>query len=258
MISADDINGLVLYKDQDHSFIWLGADPEASSGVVQTNQYLIIDHGRGVLLDPGGIHLFARVVATASRYISLDRIDSIFFSHQDPDVSSGIALWLGITNAKIYVSSLWLRFLPHFGIVDQSRVLGIEDFGSSLKFQSGSALKFVPAHFLHSTGNYTAFDERSGILFSADIGAAVFPAGKETVFVTDFDTHLPFIDGFHKRYMASGKAAAKWARMASALSPKMIAPQHGAIYKDASVSRFLEWFGKLECGIDLLDSLYKA
>jgi flavorubredoxin len=258
VISAEDVNGIVLYKDQDHSFIWLGTDSEASSGVIQTNQYLIIDKGRGVLLDPGGIHLFARVVATASRYISLDRIDSIFFSHQDPDVSSGIALWLGITSAKIYVCSLWLRFLPHFGIVDQSRVIGIEDFGSALKLQSGSALKFIPSHFLHSTGNYTVFDERSGILFSADIGAAVFPPGKETVFVGDFDTHLPLIEGFHKRYMASGKVASKWVRMVSALSPKMIAPQHGAIYKDAAVSRFLEWFGRLECGTDLLDSIYKA
>ena len=79
MIAADDKNGKILYEDQDHKFIWLGADPEAASGVVQTNQYLIIDKGKGVLLDPGGIHLFARVVAIASRYISLDRIDSIFF-----------------------------------------------------------------------------------------------------------------------------------------------------------------------------------
>ncbi len=258
MISAEDVNGIVLYKDQDHSFIWLGADPEAGSGVVQTNQYLIIDHGRGILLDPGGIHLFARVVATASRYISIDRIDSIFFSHQDPDVSSGIALWLGITRAKIYVSSLWLRFLPHFGIVDQSRVVGIEDFGPSLKLQSGGALRFIPAHFLHSTGNFTAFDERSGILFTGDIGAAIFPPGKETVFVGDFDAHLPLIEGFHKRYMASGKAAAKWVRMVSALSPKMLAPQHGAVYKDASASRFLDWFSKLECGIDLIDTIYKV
>jgi len=258
MISGDDVNGIVLYKDQDHSFIWLGADPESTSGVVQTNQYLIIDRGRGVLLDPGGIHLFARVVATASRYISLDRIDAIFFSHQDPDVSSGIALWLGITTAKIYVSSLWLRFLPHFGIVDQSRVIGIEDFGSSLKLQSGSSLRFVPSHFLHSTGNYSVFDERSEILFSGDIGAAIFPPGKETVYVGDFDSHLPLIEGFHKRYMASNKAAAKWSRMAAALSPKMIAPQHGAVYKDAAVSRFLDWFAKLECGVDIIDSIYKA
>ncbi|HOJ97945.1 MAG TPA: hypothetical protein PLW34_00105 [Termitinemataceae bacterium] len=57
MIAAEDINGKILFQDGDHQFIWLGADPEAVSGVVQTNQYLIIEKGRGMLLDPGGVHL---------------------------------------------------------------------------------------------------------------------------------------------------------------------------------------------------------
>jgi flavorubredoxin len=257
MISAEDVNGRILYEDPEHSFIWLGADPEASSGVVQTNQYLIIDHGRGILLDPGGIHLFARVVAVASRYLSIDRIDTIFFSHQDPDVSSGIALWLGVTSAKIYVSSLWLRFLPHFGIVDQKRVVGIEDFGPALPLGSGAKLKFIPAHFLHSTGNFSAFDEKSKILFSGDIGAAVFPVGKEQLFIDDFSGVLPYIEGFHKRYMSSGKVTSLWSRNAAALSPSMIAAQHGGIYRGEAVGKFLEWFGKLVCGIDAVDSVYK-
>lgn len=257
MVSADEVNGKILYEDAEHKFVWLGADPESTSGVVQTNQYLVIDRGRGVLLDPGGIHLFARVVAVASRYISLDKIDSIFFSHQDPDVSSGIALWLGVTSAKIYVSSLWLRFLPHFGIVDQSRVVGIEDTGPMLRLPSGAVLRFLPAHFLHSTGNFSAFDERSGVLFSGDIGAAIFPPGKENLFIDDFNAVLPFIEGFHKRYMASGKATAKWAKTAAALSPKLMAAQHGGVYRGEAVARFLEWFGRLECGIDQLESIYK-
>ncbi len=257
MIAMEDINGRILYEDQDHAFIWLGADSELASGIVQTNQYLIIDRGRGILLDPGGIHLFARVVAIASRYISLDRIDAIFFSHQDPDVSSGIALWLGITSAKIYVSHLWLRFLPHFGIVDQNRVIGIEDYGPVYKMVSGSCLRFIPAHFLHSTGNFSAFDERSRIIFSADIGAAVFPAGKETLFVAEFESHVQYIEGFHKRYMASGKAASKWSKIVSGLKPTMIAPQHGSVYREDAVGKFLDWFSRLECGVDLIDSIYK-
>jgi flavorubredoxin len=95
-------------------------------------------------------------------------------------------------------------------------------------------------------------------LFSGDIGAAVFPAGKEALFVENFDEHLQYIEGFHRRYMASGKATAKWVKQVAALNPKMIAPQHGAVYRDAAVARFLDWFAKLECGVDLLDSLYKA
>lgn len=257
MIAADEVNGKILYQDTDHMFIWLGADPESASGVVQTNQYLIIDKGRGVLLDPGGIHLFARVVAVASRYISLDKIDTIFFSHQDPDVSSGIALWLGVTSAKIYVSSLWLRFLPHFGIVDQSRMVGIEEFGNTFKLGSGSILRFLPAHFLHSTGNYSVFDERSGILFSGDIGAAVFPAGKEQLFIDDFTVALPFIEPFHKRYMASNKVTSLWVRQVRELKPRLIAAQHGGVYRGDAVSAFLDWLGKLTCGIDTIESIYK-
>ena len=175
-----NIGGTVLYQDDDHQFIWLGADAQQKQGIVQTMQYLIIDKGRGILLDPGGVHLFPRVVAAISRYIPIDKIDTIFFSHQDPDVSSGIALWLGVTKAKMYISGLWTRFLPHFGIVDISRITSIESVGKSLSLASGSELVFVPSHYMHSPAAYSLFDKRAGILFSGDIGIAVFPDGQET------------------------------------------------------------------------------
>lgn len=258
MISSRDINGKILYQDDSHKFIWLGADPESRQGVVQTNQYLIINNGKGVLLDPGGIHLFSRVVSVASRYINLERIETIVFSHQDPDVSSGIALWLGVTPAKVYISGLWIRFLPHFGIIDDSRIIGIETLTSPLKLPSGDELTFVPTHFLHSTGHYGVYDKRSKILFSSDIGAAVFAKGEEYLFVEDFESHLKIMEGFHKRYMTSGKACRKWVEYVSRFSMEMIAPQHGAIFRGDQVSRFLEWFGSLECGIDDLDAIYGA
>ncbi len=206
MIEDKDIGGLVLYEDADHRFIWLGADAKSRQGVVQTMQYLIIDKGRGILLDPGGVHLFSRVVATASRFISLDRIDTIFFSHQDPDVSSGIALWLGVTPARIYISGLWTRFLPHFGIIDRTRVTAIEDVGKALTLPSGTQLRFVPSHYMHSPAAYSLYDDRARILFSGDIGGAVFPEGQETLFVDDFAKHIPHIEGFHKRLMADRKS----------------------------------------------------
>ncbi len=257
MIASDDVNGRILYQDQDHQFIWLGADPNINSGVVQTNQYLVIDKGRGILLDPGGIHLFARVVSVISRYISLDKIDTIFFSHQDPDVSSGIALWLGVTTAKIYTSTLWLRFLPHFGILDQSRVISIEEYGNVLRIPGGSELRFLPAHFLHSTGNFSVFDEVSQILFSGDIGTAIFPPGKEQLFIDDFQGVLPFVEPFHKRYMAGNKATSLWVKNVRSLNPAMLAAQHGGVYRGKAVSAFLDWFENLACGVDILDTIYK-
>ena len=256
MIEQEDAIGKVLYEDADHKFIWLGTDNRYSKGVIQTMQYLIIDRGRGTLLDPGGVHLFSRVVAAVSRYISIDKVDTIFFSHQDPDVSSGIALWLGVTKARVYVSALWTRFLPHFGIVDTSRVLPIEDSGGTLALPSGAKMRFVPSHFMHSPGHFSLFDERSRILFSGDIGAAVFGDGDDTVFVEDFQRHVPLIEGFHTRYIASNAVAKKWCSIVSALKPEMIAPQHGAIYRGESVAKFLSWLSALRCGVDLADRFY--
>jgi len=247
--------GQILYEDQDHKFIWLGADEKEDTGVIMTNQYLIIHKGRGILLDPGGLHLFSRVVSVASRFISLDNIDAIFFSHQDPDVSSGIALWLGVTKAKIYISELWVRFLPHFGLIDTNRIVPVNKPRMALPL-GGMDLEILPAHFLHSVGCHCLMDPVSRILFTGDIGAADIRYTGDSLMVEDFESHLPAITGFHKRYMASRKATSRWASMVRRHDPVMLAPQHGRIFQDENVSRFLDWLGSLDCGVDLLDELY--
>ena len=256
MIDTNEVHGIVLYEDDEHKFIWLGSESKYREGAVQTMQYLIIDRDRGVLLDPGGVHLFSRVVTAVSRFISVDKIDTIFFSHQDPDVSSGIALWLGITKAKVYISDLWVRFLPHFGIVDTARVVGIPDKGMDIALPSGSRMRCVPSHFMHSPGQFGLFDERSGILFTGDIGAAVFDESNETVFVENFNDHIPLIKGFHARYMAANRIVRRWTEQIRRLNPRMLAPQHGAIYKDENVDNFLNWLAELQCGVDLIDNLF--
>jgi len=257
MLEDKERAGLKLAGDADHSFIWLGAGSHDQRGVVQTMQYLVMDQGRGLLLDPGGVHLFPRVVAAVSRHIALDRIDKIFFSHQDPDVSSGIALWLGVTPAKIHISSLWTRFLPHFGIVDNSRIQPIEETGAAIRMQSGAELVFVPSHYMHSPAAFSLFDRRTRILFTGDIGAAVFPEGQETLWVDDFAHHVQHVEGFHRRLIASNAVARRWVANVRRLDPLMIAPQHGAVYRGAAVGAFLGWLEGLRCGVDDLDKLYR-
>ena len=61
-------NGIILYEDEQHKFIWLGSEGKYRKGAVQTMQYLIIDNGRGVLLDPGGGHLFSRDVTSVTLF----------------------------------------------------------------------------------------------------------------------------------------------------------------------------------------------
>ncbi len=246
--------GRVLFENEDHKVVWLGWDEEEGGGAVQTNQYLVIRNGKGLLIDPGGVHLFSRVVAVISNYIHLENIETIFFSHQDPDVSSGIALWLGITKADIYISQLWIRFMPHFGIIDEKRMKAIPDKGVRIPFGPGNEVEAIPAHFLHSPGNFAVYDENSGYLFTGDIGAAVFDS-ERYLFVEDFNAHLKIMEGFHTRYMTSNNACKQFIKALKGKSIKAIAPQHGALFAKEHVDEFLKWFESLRCGVDILEQI---
>ena len=127
----------------------------------------------------------------------------------------------------------------------------------SISLASGNKLRCVPSHFMHSPGQFSLFDERSRILFSGDIGAAVFEKEEdETLFIDDFQKHIPLIEPFHIRYMAANKIVKRWVEAVRLLNPSVIAPQHGAVYTDDKVELFLDWLSHLQCGIDYLDRLF--
>ncbi len=256
-METEVLRSTVLYEDEKHQFILLShCEESVREGLVQTNQYLIVNEGRGILLDPGSVYSFPNVLASVSLHVDLDKIDVIFLSHQDPDVSSAVPVWLENTPAKVYVSKLWLRFVPHFGSMDMKRIVPVDDKGTYIQLPSGDRLRLIPSHFLHSIGNFTVFDERSGILFSGDIGASALPPDRHYVFVENFEEHLKFMEAFHRRYMVSNKACRLWVGIVKKLRPKMIAPQHGAIFRNDKVEKFLSWLEELECGVDIIEEIY--
>ncbi len=252
------VSSLTLFEEGDHKYIMLGWEEQEEEVAVQTNQYVISSGGEVVLLDPGGAHVFPRVLANVAELFELRNIRHIFYSHQDPDVSSGITLWLSMAEkAAVHISGLWVRFLPHFGIYDVKRISPIPDKGETLSLANGKKLVILPSHFLHSTGCFSLYDPASKILFSGDIGAAIFPRGGRYPVAEDLDSHLKYMEGFHKRYMASNAACRRWVKMVSALDVEHIAPQHGAFIRGRqNVKKFLSWFENLACGVDILDEIY--
>lgn len=71
--------------------------------------------------------------------------------------------------------------------------------------------------------------------------------------VEDFDTHLKYMEGFHRRYMTSNKILRFWANMVRQLDIEMIVPQHGAMFKGKDmVNRFIDWLENLEVGVDIM------
>ncbi|MEQ8273047.1 MAG: hemerythrin domain-containing protein [Deltaproteobacteria bacterium] len=245
--------GASLYDDGVHSNVWLH---DFGRGLaVQANQFLIVHDGHGMVLDPGGPKVYPDVYAETMLRLGKGRLDHIFLSHQDPDIGTSLNAWLMDTDADAYVSRLWVRFLPHFGIdrLLESRLHPIPDEGMVLKL-GDAKLILVPAHFLHSPGNFHVYDPTSKVLFSGDVGASM---GTEDPVVRDFDAHVEHMAGFHRRYIATGAALRAWARAARQLDVETIAPQHGSILVGREmVNRFFDWCEDLPCGVDVWPELF--
>lgn len=243
-----------LYKDAQHSCLAFG-DLVTGSGV-QANQFMISDHGEVALLDPGGDLTFTPLSNKVAQYERLQDMKYLLASHQDPDIIASMQSWVTRTNATIVCSQLWARFMPHLlpmymGDKVGQRCMPIPDKGMDIPLGQ-SVLKAVPAHFLHSVGNFQFFDPTSRILFSGDMGASV-GGGDVSEPVTDFEAHIPRMLGFHRRYMCSNRVTRLWANMVRTMDVDMIVPQHGQPFKGPEmIGRFLDWIGELKCGVDLL------
>ncbi|MEO1751176.1 MBL fold metallo-hydrolase [Thiofaba sp. EF100] len=236
-----------LFEDGDHRWIVVARDPERPDHLIDTNEYLITSAGEGLLTDPGGMEIFPAVFSAISAVFDPEKIRTLFASHQDPDIISSLALWLDFNpSLHCYLSWLWDSFVPHFG-GNEDTFRPIPDEGMAIPLGE-LTLQAVPAHYLHSSGNFHLYDGKARILFSGDIGAAMIPHEEDYLFVTDFDRHIRYMEGFHRRWMGSNEAKRDWCERASRMPIDMLCPQHGAIFQGADVERFIHWLDELKVG----------
>lgn len=238
-----------LFESAEHQNIMF--DELSSGEMVQANQHFIIHNGHGMVLDPGGHKVYPVLSSKMEDILPPDGLKFILFSHQDPDILAAANGWLMTTNAQAMLSKLWIRFIPHFGVDELvlDRIFPLPDEGGIIDLH-GAPVKIVPAHLLHSAGNFQVYDPISKILYSGDLGASL---GQDYSFIENFENHIQYMEGFHRRYMPSTKAMKMWAKMARTLDIDMIAPQHGAVMKGKDmVAKFIDWVDNLEVGIDFL------
>lgn len=243
-----------LYNDGHHSCLAF-TDLVKGEGV-QSNQFLIIHGEHDALIDPGGDLTFTALSHEISKHVSLRDLEYLIASHQDPDIIASISSWVQRSDATVVCSKLWARFLPHLipgylGDKLSERLIALPDAGRDIPF-GDTVIKAIPAHFLHSVGNFHFYDPVSKILFSGDMGASMVPEGPDRP-VEDFEKHVPYMVAFHKRYMGAKKVCRLWADMVWDMDVEMIVPQHGRPFKGREmVNQFLGWIRHLDCGIDLL------
>lgn len=243
-----------LYRDPHHVCLMFTDLVEEDGDTVQANQFLIVDHDHGAIIDPGGNLAFNELLLTSSRFFTPQHLSYIVASHADPDIIASLDRWLTSTPAKLVISRIWERFVPHFTKAGktQGRVIGVSDAGGILPLGK-SELHLLPAHFMHSEGNFHFYDPISKILFTGDLGVSMMSGEQAKKPVTDFKAHVPLMEGFHRRYMVSNKILRLWVAMARKLEISMLVPQHGAPLAGPAIPAFFEWIENLQCGIDLFD-----
>lgn len=249
----------ILFKQAGHECIQF-SDLVTGEGI-QSNQFLLINNGRAALIDPGGDLTYTPLNIELSKRVRLSQLDYIFASHQDPDIIASLPRWMMHSQCRVVTSKLWSRFLPHLAsqFVTQQlayqledRIIPLPDQGSRIAF-GNSEIIVLPAHFLHSVGNFHFYDPISKILFSGDMGASLIEEHADQP-VQDFAAHIPHMLGFHQRYMASNKACRLWANMVREMDVQMMVPQHGSPFVGREmVQQFLDWISNLPCGIDLMN-----
>lgn len=236
-------------EEGNHAWYFIGREEGRSEKVIDTNEYVIISDGEAVLVDPGGTEVFPFAVSAVSQITPVKNIKHFFCSHQDPDVFSSLPLWLGLCpTANIYMSWVWSSFIAHYGHEYVDRFVTVDDAGIKIVLENRRELVMIPAHYLHSSGNFHLYDPVLKILFTGDIGAALLPSGYSDVFVQNFEQHIQYIEGFHRRWMPSNQAKRNWIQRVRELDIKYMCPQHGAIYQGQDVQKFLDWFDALEVG----------
>lgn len=239
----------VIYYSENHQVLMLNEYRSEES--IQSNIYLIVNNGKGMILDPGGPKAYKHLLADVGGMVGYNGLEYISLSHQDPDILSGLGAWLMTTQATALAPVVWKHFIPHLGLgsLSEAKLKLIPDVGGIVKMQDANIF-MLPAHFMHAVGNTHIYDENSKTLFCGDLALSLHAP---YTFVPNFDDHIQYIEGFHKRYIASQKVVQKWVKMVRSLDIETLAPQHGAIYKGKEmINQVFDWLEQQECGVDLM------
>ena len=144
--------------------------------VIDSNVYVMESKGQAIILDPSGFEIFPQVFSALVDIIEPNSLTAAFVSHQDPDIASSLPLWAACKpDLQWYIPTMWEGFIRHYGALE-TPFNDIPDAGGEVII-GDKTLQFIPAHYLHASGNFSVYDPQAKVLFSGDVGAALLPPG---------------------------------------------------------------------------------
>jgi flavorubredoxin len=185
------------------------------------------------------------------KIIPAESLSHIVLHHQDPDLCDSLPQWLEINpQVKLVTTPRARVLLPYYGFPADVNWVDVSPNDSTYFDLPGGTVAFLTSPFLHFPEAMVSYDERSGYLFSSDIGAAIEKDWR--LVVSEWEPHWRAMVPFHIFYMASNRALSGFIDKIQPFPISAILPQHGSIIPGAFVSNALEGLRELMCGIDLL------
>lgn len=242
-----------LYHEIVDGIYWLG--DETKFNELNTNAYLLIDEGQGVLIDPGSVLSFDRTLESIKALIPLENIDYVILQHQDPDLCSNTPLFekLGL---EFEIVTHWRSsvMINYYGV--KSKFYHIDENNYELVLKSGRRLNFIHTPYLHFPGSITTYDSKNRLLFSSDLFGAF--DNNWTLYAND--SYMERMKSFHEHYMPSNSILKPVMQIFSEMKIDIIASQHGSIIKER-VHEYIDALMELQCGSFssfIVEELYDA
>lgn len=193
------------------------------------NAYLVKGDEKTALIDsvnPG----FAKELENKINQVhDIKNIDYVIMNHAEPDHSHSIPHIMEIaTDAMLVTTEKGAKMAGTYYNVPQDRIMEVKE-GDTLEL-GNRTLHFISAPWLHWPETMFTFLEENRVLFPCDF------FGAHTAFGM-YDEDVDDLMSLAKRYfgeimMPFRKMGKKGLEKAKNLSPEMIAPSHGPIYKN--------------------------
>ncbi len=220
---------------------WVGTARNLNN--LHCNAYLITDHGKGVLIDPGPASDYKAVARKVRSIIALQDLEYIVLLHQDPDVA-GSTTFFEINGFQGQIATHWRTSViaAYYGISSPYYLVNEQDY--ELQFGENRRVSFIPAPYLHFPGAIMAYDHQSRCLFSGDVFGALNP--QWTLFAgQDYrEKMIPF----HEHYMPGNEILRPVMDILLKQDISMICPQHGSIIRQ-DITEHITTLRNLECGL---------
>ena len=242
-------------KIADHIY-WVGVNIQESG--LHCNPYLVVADDEAVLIDPGSPLDFHYVIENVKSVVPLSAIKYIILQHQDPDLCASTPLFENAgVNCSVCTHWRTAQLVKYYGI--RSPFREVNQHSSTLEFQNGRVLQFIPTPYLHFPGAITTFDPATGTLFSSDLFGAYTHHwslyADELVGINGKDRYIEAMKTFHEHYMPSNDVLRPVMEKLAQMDIRLIAPQHGSIIRK-NVAAHIHELKILECG-GLLQSIKK-